>query len=249
MSEFTPLRRDLGLQQAGAGQQPVGVKFLYAVPDELPRLEKAALCEMFAEAQHRDRFTPTSGVRSALGRSLGMEELGPFYRSGRSARIRSSKRRANRRVYEVVPMLPKDTCASVAFARLEKLWFDPDLLIVSGPARKMEIILRALSWTIGPGMRAGQCPSWLRLDVRLPVSEREGQLLGRGPYLGPQRPRRRQGGRRRPFDPLGLAADYRREPGRGPLGAGGLLAGQGRLPGALRRRHALRLRAGGRERR
>ena len=154
MSEFTPLRRDLSVfNKLELEQQPVGVKFLYAVPDELPRLEKKlALCEMFAEAQHRDPFHADIESQVCAGTVvLGMEELGPFYRSGQIGPCIEvfKETRANRRVYEVVPMLPKDTCASVAFARLEKLWFDPDLLIVSGPARKMEIILRALSWTIG----------------------------------------------------------------------------------------------------
>ena len=57
--------------------------------------------------------------------------------------------RANRRIYDVVPTLKRGTCNYTAFAPLDKLTFDPDVLVLTGRARTMEIVLRSVSWTTG----------------------------------------------------------------------------------------------------
>jgi uncharacterized protein (DUF169 family) len=46
-------------------------------------------------------------------------------------------------------MLARGTCNFTVFAPLDKLTFDPDVLVMSGPARKMEIVLRSMSYTTG----------------------------------------------------------------------------------------------------
>lgn len=53
VNEMVPLERDLSIFQGlDLEKQPVAVKFLFARPEGVPRLEKRlALCEMISEAQ------------------------------------------------------------------------------------------------------------------------------------------------------------------------------------------------------
>jgi uncharacterized protein (DUF169 family) len=57
--------------------------------------------------------------------------------------------RANKRLYTQVPRIDKSTVNYAAFAPLDKLTFDPDVLIVTAEVSQAEIILRANSYTSG----------------------------------------------------------------------------------------------------
>jgi uncharacterized protein (DUF169 family) len=152
--EMTPLERDLSIfQRLGLQKQPVGVKFLYARPDGLPRLDKKlALCEMVSEAQTGKVFYADLENHVCAGPvPLGMVDLDPFYHSGQIGPCLEifKEARANRRIYEVTPTLKKGTCNYTVFAPLDRLMFNPDVLVLTGRARQMEIVLRSLSWTTG----------------------------------------------------------------------------------------------------
>jgi uncharacterized protein (DUF169 family) len=56
---------------------------------------------------------------------------------------------ANRRVYDYVPVLPRDTVRYITHAALDKLTFDPDLLIITANATQAEILLRASTFSTG----------------------------------------------------------------------------------------------------
>jgi len=57
--------------------------------------------------------------------------------------------RANRRVYEGLPKLDPGTARFVTFAPLDKLTFDPDVLVVTATVAQAEILLRASTYTLG----------------------------------------------------------------------------------------------------
>ncbi|MEI8191790.1 MAG: DUF169 domain-containing protein [candidate division NC10 bacterium] len=80
-----------------------------------------------------------------------MADLEPFYRSGEIGPYLQilKEARANRRIHEVLPVLAGGASNYTVFAPLFKLSFDPDVLVVSGTARQMDIVLRAMSYTTG----------------------------------------------------------------------------------------------------
>ena len=150
-------------------RRPVGVKFLLNKPDGILRLDKElALCEMFREAQERDPFYVTEENFACLGSVvLGMKEPEPIFIGGEiGAREGIYKEaRANKRIYQYVPKLPKDTVRYVAFSPLDTLTFDPDLLIITADVSQAEIIFRAFSYTTGKPLTSRSTPvimcSWM----------------------------------------------------------------------------------------
>lgn len=135
-------------------KKPVGVKFLLAKPEGIEQLnKKLALCEMLKEAQEGNPFYAVQenfecGVGPLL---LGMKEPDPIFESGQIGPKLGvfSDARANRRIYQQISILAKGSVNYVAFASLNKLSFDPDLLIITATAGQAEVILRALSYTSG----------------------------------------------------------------------------------------------------
>ncbi len=154
MDEMVPLECDLSVfHRLGLAKPPVGVKFLFAKPDGVERLErKLGLCEMIPEAQKGRVFYAGFEEHECAGPvPLGMMEMEPFYHSGQIGPCLEvfKEARANRRVYEVLPTLTKGTCNYTVFAPLDKLTFNPDVLVLNGTVRQMEIVLRSHSWTTG----------------------------------------------------------------------------------------------------
>jgi uncharacterized protein (DUF169 family) len=152
---LTPLTTDLSIfKKFNYKRQPVGVKFLFGRPKDIKELEvKAPMCEMFKLAQDKDYpFYMSKENENCVGRLvMGMEkfpaytdagELGPLYGIFKNDA-------PNKKMYDFVPMFQKGTVNYVAFARLDKLTFEPDLLITIGAADQGEKILRAMSWSTG----------------------------------------------------------------------------------------------------
>jgi uncharacterized protein (DUF169 family) len=133
---------------------PVGVKFHLLRPEGMKQLEKALpLCELVKEAQLRkEPFYMAKENEDCAGKVvLGMEENPCFARGGQLG-IRYGiyqDTRANARVHEYTYRFPRGTVNYVAFSTLEKLDFDPDLLIVSATPGQAEIVMRAMSYSTG----------------------------------------------------------------------------------------------------
>ena len=133
---------------------PVGVKFLVTRPEGMEQLDKAMpLCAMVKEAQDRDRpFYITSENENCGGRStLGFEGPSPIAESGQVG-IKYGifqEARANGKMNQQAPKFPMGTVNYVAFARLDKLDFEPDLLFIVAPTSQAEIVLRAASYSTG----------------------------------------------------------------------------------------------------
>jgi uncharacterized protein (DUF169 family) len=134
--------------------KPVVVKFLVKQPNMVERLtENMAFCEMLKKAQDGNAFfadveNHTCGAGSyVLGQTDALEPFisGQF---GAGLQIFDSPRSASR-IYHHIPKIGRGVINYVAFSPLEKLPFNPDLLILLATAEQTEILLRAMSYRTG----------------------------------------------------------------------------------------------------
>ena len=133
---------------------PVGVKFLTRRPDMVERLdENMAFCEMLKKAQFGNAFfadaqnhTCDAGLY-VLGQSDAAEPFisGEF---GAGLKIFEAPRSASR-LYLHIPTIGRGVVNYVAFSPLDKLTFEPDLLILLADTSQTEILLRAMSYKTG----------------------------------------------------------------------------------------------------
>lgn len=154
---------------------PVGVKFTAARPEGLPRTDVIRdICEMLPAAQQGQAFYATADDISCLGSMLlGMKEDDPAFESGMVGfKLGVYKEaRANRRVYQIIPRVKKGSVNYVSFAPLDKLSFEPDILILMVTASQAEILNRARSYTSGEAWTAKGTPvigcAWLYIEPYL----------------------------------------------------------------------------------
>ncbi len=134
--------------------QPVGVKFLAKQPDMVERLdEDMAFCEMLKRAQDGNAFfagaeNHTCGAGLYV---LGQADAPEPYVSGEfgaGLKIFEEPRSASR-LYLHIPKMGRGVVSYVAFSPLDKLPFEPDLLILLAKTNQTEILLRAMSYRTG----------------------------------------------------------------------------------------------------
>jgi uncharacterized protein (DUF169 family) len=134
--------------------QPVGVKFLAKPPDLLKKLEEnLTLCEMLKRALEGNSFyagkeahTCEAGVYV-----LGQAEVSEPFLSGEfgaGLKVFEGPRSASR-IYRYIPKIGKGVANYIAFSPLNKLSFDPDILIILSKTSQTEILLRAMSYRTG----------------------------------------------------------------------------------------------------
>jgi uncharacterized protein (DUF169 family) len=154
---------------------PVGIKYLLNKPKGIKKLDKTlAICEMLPEAQKGQAFYATKDDFECVGPLvLGMEEANPVFESGQlGTPLKLFKEaRANRRIYPPLPRLKRGTCRYVVFAPLDKLTFEPDVMVFTADPTQAEILLRAHSYTTGRTWKAQgstviSC-AWLFIDPYL----------------------------------------------------------------------------------
>ncbi|OGN98604.1 MAG: hypothetical protein A2Y58_05155 [Chloroflexi bacterium RBG_13_51_52] len=152
-----PLQTDLSIfNKLKLERPPVGVKYLFQKPEGIQTLGKSlALCEMLKEAQKRDApFYFTKKNENCFGKqTLGMVGDGspPFAESGElGVKLEIFQdARANKRLVRQNYGLGKGTVNYVAMAPLDKINFEPDLLILMTTARQGEIVMRAMAYSTG----------------------------------------------------------------------------------------------------
>jgi uncharacterized protein (DUF169 family) len=150
-----PLQTDLSIfNKLKFEKPPVGFKFLYFKPEGIKQIEKRlAFCEMIKEAQQRESpFYFAKENEDCFGTvSLGMELMSSWGKGGEfgAALEIFQEPRANARIYQYVPKFPEGTVNYVAVSALDKLTFDPDLLILVATPAQAEIVLRAMSYSTG----------------------------------------------------------------------------------------------------
>ena len=132
---------------------PVGVKFLNDKPKGLKKLDKVMdLCEMLVEAQQGKVFYVTKDEFTCIGPLLlGMVDSEPVFESGMvGPELEIFKdARANKRLYPYVPRIDKGTVHYVVFAPLDKLTFEPDVLVVTADLKQARPILRSVPYSTG----------------------------------------------------------------------------------------------------
>jgi uncharacterized protein (DUF169 family) len=133
---------------------PVGVKFFAKRPDKVERLkENMALCEMLKKAQggnvfYADKENHTCDAGPYV---LGQAEAPEPFISGRfgaGLKIFEEPRSASR-LYQYIPRILRAAVHYIAFSPLDKLPFEPDVLIILAKTNQTEIILRAMSYRTG----------------------------------------------------------------------------------------------------
>jgi uncharacterized protein (DUF169 family) len=150
-----PLQTDLSIyRKFNFEKPPVGIKFSIRKPEGMEQLDKTLhFCEMLKEAQHREApFYFTKENEDCVGKIiLGMEamplyveagELGPKYEVFQEPR-------ANYKIYDDIPRFKPGLVRYVALAPLDKLTFEPDVLILTTTVSQAEIVLRAMSYSTG----------------------------------------------------------------------------------------------------
>jgi len=134
--------------------QPVAVKFLVERPDAIDRLgENIAFCEMLKRAMEGSAFYADSENHACAAGAyvLGqVEATEPFVSGqfGAGLRIFEGPRAASR-LYLYVPKIGRGVVNYVAFSPLDRLAFEPDVLILLTNASQTEILLRAMSYRTG----------------------------------------------------------------------------------------------------
>ena len=134
--------------------QPVGVKFSVKQPDRVVRLgEKMAFCEMLNKAQEGNAFYADAENHTCeAGRYvLGQADAAAPYISGEfGSRLKIfAEPRAASRLYLYIPKLSRGVVNYVAFSPLDKLPFEPDVLVILANTNQTEILLRAMSYRTG----------------------------------------------------------------------------------------------------
>jgi uncharacterized protein (DUF169 family) len=136
----------------GFERQPVGINFALKEPQGIRQLDKQlGVCEMFKEAQTSEPFYASVDNVQCGSQVMGMAGFPPVMASGQLGSEFSMFKTpaANRRVYDYVPVMPRDTVKYIIHSSLDKLTSDPDVLIITATAPQAEIFLRASSYSDG----------------------------------------------------------------------------------------------------
>ncbi|MBN1188794.1 MAG: DUF169 domain-containing protein [Dehalococcoidales bacterium] len=165
-----PMIRDYSIfNKFNFEKKPVGIKFLLNKPEGLEQTDKIMpICRLFKEAQSIQPFYATKENFSCVDRLvLGMTDPEPIMTSGQIGAKEKIYReaRANRRVYQNITKIPRNTVRYVVFSPYDKLTFDPDLLVITAKPSDAEIIFRALSYSLGKPLASKFTPvlmcSWM----------------------------------------------------------------------------------------
>ncbi len=150
-----PLTQDLSIySKFNFEKPPVGVKFLLNKPEGMEQLDKSLpFCEMIKEAQQRGTpFYFAKENEDCVGKIvLGMEDMPLFAEAGLIGPKYEiyQEPRANNKIYQYIPKFKRGIVNYVAYSPLDKLTFEPDLLILTATPSQAEIVLRAMSYSTG----------------------------------------------------------------------------------------------------
>jgi uncharacterized protein (DUF169 family) len=142
------------LDRFGFATPPVGVKFTIKRPEGIPRIKKQmTLCEMIKHAQDGNAFyAETADHTCDAGLYvMGMKDVaGPYINGeyGTGLQVYESPR-SGARLYQHIYKIDRGAVKYVSLAPLDKLNFDPDVLLITANTTQAEIILRASSYRTG----------------------------------------------------------------------------------------------------
>lgn len=133
-------------------RKPVGVKFLAMKPEGIERIKKGpALCEMFVEAQTKKPFyVQQEDFVCVEPFIMGMTDPTPPLVSGMGGGgVLYKEARGNSRLYQFIPRMLKGSVNFVAFAAIDQLPFDPDVLVITASVSQAKVLLRSIGYTTG----------------------------------------------------------------------------------------------------
>ena len=136
-------------------RKPVGVKYMITRPPGIKKLGKELnFCEMLKEAQEDHAFYvgPEDWVCVGVEQMiLGMKDPEPLLVSGFFGGEEGLFKGANacRAMYDYLPCMPKGSVKYVAFAPVDKLTFDPDLLVLTANINQAQTLLRSINYSTG----------------------------------------------------------------------------------------------------
>jgi len=153
---MSPVSRDYSvLDKFKFERKPVGVQFTAVKPKGIKHIAKElSFCEMPKEAQEGNAFYvgPDDWVCVGVEQMiLGMEDVETLLVSGMLGgedKLFASAS-ACRSMYQHLPHLPKNSVQYVVFAPLDKLTFDPDVLIITADINQAPTILRSITYSTG----------------------------------------------------------------------------------------------------
>lgn len=134
--------------------QPVGIRYHTIIPEWINRSpRKMALCEMLKTAQEGEVFYADAENHTCeagpyvLGHKDAEE---PFINGEYGAGLEAFKNtRAAANVYRFIPKMDKGSVNYISFARLDRLFFEPDVIIFIADINQTWILMRALSYESG----------------------------------------------------------------------------------------------------
>ena len=166
-----PLKTDLSIyDQFKFERVPVAVNYSLHKPEGIEKLDKQlGLCEMVKEAQQRGKpFYFTREEENCIGKFfLGMRDDIPRSNDGGNLGVKLQifqDGRANSRLRTFVPSMATGSVHYVVFSPIDKLQFEPDLLVFVATPSQAEILLRAMTYSTGQlyesrGTLVGNCAS------------------------------------------------------------------------------------------
>jgi uncharacterized protein (DUF169 family) len=149
--------------------QPVGVKYFPARPTGIKKLAKPlSMCEMVKEASTSAPFYVTGDDFVCFERMLlGFEDPEPILVSGLFGASDRLFREANacRAMYNHLPYMKKGSVHSVGFSQIDKLPFEPDVLVFVTDTAVAQTLLRSINYSTGEPITAKFMPvcmcSWM----------------------------------------------------------------------------------------
>lgn len=136
-------------------RKPVGVKFMIERPEGIKRIDKELnMCEMLKEAQENNAFYVGPDDWVCVGveqKILGMSDAEPVLVSGLLGGDENLYKNASscRAMYQYLPSLPKGSVQYVAFAPIDKMDFDPDLLVMTADINQAHTLLSSINYSTG----------------------------------------------------------------------------------------------------
>jgi uncharacterized protein (DUF169 family) len=151
-----PLQTDLSVyRQFKFERPPVGINYFFHKPEGIEKLDKPlGLCEMVKEAQQRGTpFYFTKEEENCIGKIfLGMTGDAPRHSDGGLLGVKLQlfqEPGANLRLRKFVPHFDNGSVNYVALSPIDKLKYEPDLLVFLATPRQGEILLRAMTYSTG----------------------------------------------------------------------------------------------------
>ncbi len=135
--------------------KPVGVQFVIEKPKGIRKPGKALnMCEMLKYAQEGHVFYVGEEDLVCVGIEqmiLGMKDPEPILVSGSFGGEEGlfKGNSACRAMYGILPTLPKGSVRYAVFAPVDKMTFDPDVLIMTANINQAQTILRSVNYSTG----------------------------------------------------------------------------------------------------